>query len=397
METLLYLAKVGIIYTVLYLIYYMLFRNNTNYNANRIYLLLIIPFSYLLPILNNRVEVATHFQINLPLIEVGKINPVTTAFNWSDLLLYFYVIVSSIVFLLFLINLFKTFLIISKIKKGINKEMLPFSFFNFVYVPKEIKYEDREAILHHEQIHSIQIHSLDIIIYEISKVALWWNPFLWMGLNSVKSNHEFIADKLASEKASKYSSVLVAQLLGVNCSVLANNFNYEPLIKKRIMMMKTKKSKRLSVLKYALVLPVILIALVASSNKGDSIPAVPSPPAAPAHEEVASANQDQKVYDEVDVMPEFKGGMNSLMKYLGTHVVYPEEAKKNNISGKVYVGFVVDTKGKIKDVSIAKSADPLLDAEAMRVIKGMPKWTPGKHKGEKVNVAFKVPINFFLK
>jgi TonB family protein len=399
METLMYLAKVGIIYTVFYLIYYTLFRNNTNYHANRIYLLLILPFSYILPILNSSVEVATQFQINLPVIEVGNTTPVVTAFNWGNLILYFYVAVSALVLVLFFINIFKTLLAISKIKKGVNKEMPPFSFFSFVYVPEKIKNEDRNAIIYHEQIHCYQVHSLDIIIYEISKVLLWWNPFLWMGLISVKSNHEFIADKLASEKADKYSSVLVAQLFGVNCSALANNFNYEPLIKRRIMMMKTKKSNRLSVLKYALVLPVILVTLVASTNKGDSIPAVPSPPtppAAPALEEIAIINQDQKVYDEVDVMPEFKGGMKALMKHIQSNVKYPSESRKNGISGKVRVGFVIDFRGDIKDVKVKNAIDPLLDKEAMRVIKAMPKWTPGKHKGKKVNVAFTIPIMFKL-
>ena len=207
-----------------------------------------------------------------------------------------------------------------------------------------------------------------------------------MGLNAVKSNHEFIADKLASAKADKYSSVLVAQLLGVNCSVLANNFKSKPLIKKRIMMMKTKKSNHLSVLKYALVIPFVALAIVATTNK--KLIAKPI--------NLVAQHTSDKIYDKVDVMPEFKGGTEALMKYLGNNVKYPKEAKENKIEGKVYVAFVIDNNGNIKDVSLAKSANKHLDKEALRVVKIMPKWSPGKKDNKNVSVKTTLPIAFKL-
>ena len=93
-------------------------------------------------------------------------------------------------------------------------------------------------------------------------------------------------------------------------------------------------------------------------------------------------------------MPEFKGGTEALMKYMGSHIKYPKEAKKNNIEGKVYIAFLVDSKGNIKELKIVKSAHKLLDTEALRVIKAMPKWTPGKKDGKNVTAKVTLPIAF---
>ena len=103
-----------------------------------------------------------------------------------------------------------------------------------------------------------------------------------------------------------------------------------------------------------------------------------------------------KVYDIVDVMPQFPGGQGELMKFLRNNVKYPAEAQKKKIEGRVIVTFVVNKKGRIIDPSVERSAHPLLDAEALRVIKRMPKWTPGRMNGESVNVKFRLPITFKL-
>ena len=386
MEILFYILQTGSVYAALFLIYFLLFRNNTNFQTNRIYLLIILPLSFILPLLDFSIPQATQYQITLPTLELSNTLSETMTYSWKDLIFFICLIASATVLFKLIYNLINTINTIAEIKNGTQKEIQPFSFFSFIHVSDDIEDEDRQAIFHHEQIHSTQFHSIDILIYEISKVILWWNPILWMGLNSVKSNHEFIADKLASEKADKYSSVLVAQLLGVNCSVLANNFKSKPLIKKRIMMMKTKKSNRLSVLKYVLVIPVIGLTIMATTNK--NVHATPI--------ETVSQKGDNKVYDKVDVMPEFKGGQEALFKYLGNNIKYPKEAKTNNLQGKVFVSFIIDKKGNITDVKVIMSVHTLLDQESTRVIKSMPKWKPGKQNGKKVNVQYTLPINFAL-
>ena len=82
------------------------------------------------------------------------------------------------------------------------------------------------------------------------------------------------------------------------------------------------------------------------------------------------------------------------MQYMGNNVKYPEEAKKNNIEGKVFVSFVIDEKGNVTAISLAKSANEHLDKEALRVIKSMPKWNPGKKDNKNVSVKVTLPIAF---
>jgi len=98
----------------------------------------------------------------------------------------------------------------------------------------------------------------------------------------------------------------------------------------------------------------------------------------------------------VEDMPEFKGGEKALLKYIADHVVYPEMAKENDIQGTVYVGFVVNEKGKVTNVSILRGVDPLLDKEAIKVIENLPDWKPGKQSGKNVKVRMQVPIKFQL-
>ena len=93
-------------------------------------------------------------------------------------------------------------------------------------------------------------------------------------------------------------------------------------------------------------------------------------------------------------MPEYPGGDAAMLQFISSNIVYPIEAKEKNIAGMVYVSFVIDTTGKTTNVKIVRGANPLLDAEAVRVISSFPLWKPGKQKGKFVYVKFVVPINF---
>lgn len=102
---------------------------------------------------------------------------------------------------------------------------------------------------------------------------------------------------------------------------------------------------------------------------------------------------EAQIFQVVETMPTFKGNMN---KWLKDNVNYPILAQENGVSGKVFVAFVVEKDGSITDVKVARSVDPSLDKEAVRVVKSMPKWNPGKQRNKPVRVAFTVPINFTL-
>lgn len=103
---------------------------------------------------------------------------------------------------------------------------------------------------------------------------------------------------------------------------------------------------------------------------------------------------ENKKFKIVEKMPEFKGSLN---KYLSENITYPTKAKRMGSEGKVYIQFLVNKKGEIKDVTILRGVNKWLDEEALRVVKSMPNWNPGKQRGKPVNVIYNLPINFQLK
>ena len=113
-------------------------------------------------------------------------------------------------------------------------------------------------------------------------------------------------------------------------------------------------------------------------------------PEPPKHEE------ETKIFTVVEQMPLFPGGDAALMAYLRDNIHYPTVAAENGVQGRVVVGFVVERDGSITDVNVLRSVDPSLDREAMRVVKGMPRWTPGKQNGSAVRVKYQVPVTFRL-
>ena len=106
--------------------------------------------------------------------------------------------------------------------------------------------------------------------------------------------------------------------------------------------------------------------------------------------------EETKVFDVVEQMPSFPGGPSALMQYLNSNIKYPVVAEENGVQGRVVCTFVVEKDGSITDVRVVKSVDPSLDKEAMRVVKGMPKWIPGKQNGSAVRVKYTVPVTFRL-
>ena len=103
-----------------------------------------------------------------------------------------------------------------------------------------------------------------------------------------------------------------------------------------------------------------------------------------------------KVYEKVEVMPEFPGGDQAMMDFVAKNVVYPQEARDKEISGRVMVGFIVEKDGSISDAKVVKGIGGGCDEEAVRVVNAMPKWKPGKQKSKPVRVSFMMPFNFKL-
>lgn len=106
--------------------------------------------------------------------------------------------------------------------------------------------------------------------------------------------------------------------------------------------------------------------------------------------------EEAEIFMVVEEMPEFPGGMAECLKFLGKNIKYPTIAQENGVQGRVIVQFVVNQDGSIVDPVVVRSVDPYLDKEALRVIKTMPKWKPGKQRGKAVRVKYTVPVTFKL-
>jgi protein TonB len=118
------------------------------------------------------------------------------------------------------------------------------------------------------------------------------------------------------------------------------------------------------------------------------------PPVVPA---IDDTGQEQDVVPHVEVQPEFPGGQAALAAFMVKEVQYPKKAKRGGVEGQVIVGFVVDKDGSVTDVQVVRGVDPLLDAEAVRAVQAMPKWTPGTMNGKPVKVKYNLPVRFKLK
>jgi len=132
------------------------------------------------------------------------------------------------------------------------------------------------------------------------------------------------------------------------------------------------------------------ITFLSKNNKVDEIAVVGF------NSQEKSVKTDDEVFVVVEEMPEFPGGNLEMRKFLAQNVKYPVEAQKKGIQGKVYVTFVVNKDGSVSNAKISRSVDPILDAEAVRVVSILPKWKPGRQRGQDVAVLFTVPINFAL-
>ena len=129
---------------------------------------------------------------------------------------------------------------------------------------------------------------------------------------------------------------------------------------------------------------------LAEAVRSDIVTTAPPPPPAPKPE------VSNKVFDVVEEMPHFPGGPAALQAFLSSNTKYPVVAQENGVQGRVIVSFVVERDGSITDVKVVRSVDPSLDREATRVVKSMPRWSPGKQNGSAVRVKYTVPVVFRL-
>lgn len=261
-----------------------------------------------------------------------------------------------------------------------------FSFLNYVQLNPSLSDEAQQLIFQHEKIHVAKKHSYDILFMQIIHGLSWFNPIFILIKKELTNVHEYEVDEVMySKHKTEYMEFLLSYSLGTNSTplLLTNQFFSSKTLIKRMKLMKQKTKNRWA---FALTLPLIACSFaLVSWSFSDTHKPTPS-----------TSMANERIEGEVDKMPEFKGGQEALVNYLGANITYPQTARENKIEGTVHISFVVDPVGKVTKCSVKKGVDKDLDAEALRVISAMPDWIPGEKDGKAVNVEMILPINFKL-
>lgn len=327
-------------------------------------------------------------------------------------------------------------------------EQAPFSWVKYIIINRKDHDENLQEILTHERAHIRCRHSIDVLVCDVFCCLQWFNPAMWLLRRELCAVHEYEADKAVLDSginAKQYQILLIKKAAGGKWYSIANSFNHSKL-KYRITMMSRKKSSGWTMAKALYVLPIAAFAAIAFANcsksesentqdftydknvlqylpkdrsvkfVGYNLDGTECVLVKEADGKVRRLSADEmgvkgisiplenreipenEVFMMVEDMPEFPGGELELRKFIAENVEYPEDAKAQKQEGKVFVKFVIDKEGNVRDAEIVNGTRfESLNNEALRVIKSMPQWKPGKQRGQNVNVSFVVPINFQFK
>lgn len=455
-----YFLEVTFYWTACYLFYFLFLRRNTFFQINRAYLLGTLFLGLALPYLNfgHYLPEGSPLEVLLPAVQISPEQLEQAVFaeaennaswHWGTLLMGIYLLGA----LATAGRIFYGFYKINQLKSNSKKEQwgsvslqktdeihTPFSFFNTLFWSNRLNHlsdtEQRQIVLH-EQAHMTQWHSLDVVLVELITIAFWWNPLVYLFKNRLRETHEFLADDYVIRQTNKqqYGHLLILQsrafsslLSTQNAPVLANHFFHSQL-KKRIIMMTSKKSQPTDLLKYLLIFPLMaMLVFACESVIENEMPEIDELTAKKINESGPEFVRDTiitfnpetmqesvkvvktEVYKKVDEMPRFPGcedepggqqaieecATNALLTNIYMQIKYPAEARKAGVEGMVVASFIVGSFGGITNAKIVRNLSPECDAEVLRVIKEMPRWEPGKKDGQKVNVRYTLPVKFKL-
>ena len=294
------------------------------------------------------------------------------------------------------------------------------------------------CILAHERAHVLLGHSLDLVLVELFLCFQWFNPAAWWLKKDLRLFHEYEADRYVLSSgfdACTYQLLLIRKSVGPKLYNMVHSFNNYSL-KKRITMMMKRKSRFWTQAKSLYVLPLggfVLSLFACTDGKKPSVQESQpmetqpveaqsaKPQEAPVKEQPRDSvapfqeEKNQRVATTTPVKepvkkssgkdahenledqdPSFPGGDVACMKWLTNNINYPKEAMEKGIEGRVIVRFVVTKNGKITNAEVVRPVDPLLETEALRVIRSMPDWVPAKRNGQNVDLQFTLPITFRL-
>ena len=424
---LVYILKSAVCLVVFYLFYRLLLSRETFWRFNRFLLLSLLAFSFVLPLIH--IHTSEPVQVNTALVlmedwltdeietqPADSVLPVLPAFSWAKTLVVIYIIG---VFGFLFMNIVSVWQMFRLLRNGrqepmsdgfINEDVKlvvlpdkvsPFSWMNYVFVSEEDYDNHPYEILLHECAHIAHRHSWDLLFCELCLCLQWFNPAAWLAKQELMTLHEYEADDAvlnAGVNAQQYQMLLIRKAVGGRLTGLVNSLNQSNL-RKRIVMMLKPASNPLALAKCLFVLPLAVLAVGAfarpeiqtASQELEAVQLSDMMPATPIVNP-----EDTLIYQVVEFMPEFPGGMVELMNFVSNNVRYPAEALNTGIEGRVTTIFIVEKDGTLSNIQVLRGVDPSLNAEALRVIRSMPKWTPGRQGEKPVRTRYTVPVNFTI-
>lgn len=313
-------------------------------------------------------------------------------------------------------------------------DISPFSWFRYIIMSEKDWQENRREIVLHEMAHIRRCHSMDVAVCNMMIVFQWYNPAAWLLKRELQTVHEYEADEAvlsAGVDATHYQMLLIRKAVGERLFSMANNLNHNSL-KKRITMMKIKRTNPMQKAKIAFVLPLAAMTVAAFASQkvenlsekveqeSEAFSSVSDNPVVRAVGETARVAavkvQEEKALEEAsslsmasdtaetksgkefpcipETFPQFPGGHIALFEYLSKNIKFPKSKENEDVKVRVVTTFTVEKDGSITHAKIVRSQGEAFDNEALRVINGMPKWIPGTQNGKAVRVKYTLPITF---
>jgi len=424
----------AIILAIFGLFYKAFLQKETFFKLNRLYLLSTLLFATTVPFFNismeffaNNISSGSDILNKISEIKQGynEINEViiyaysgkltwTVIKNYLSLIYILGVIISAV---FFVFGLGKIILMILKSNPQkydgyriieTTDAIVPFSLFKWIIInPEKYSTNDMKQIIAHERMHAFQLHSFDLIFIEVLVILFWFNPFIYWYRKSIREVHEYLADEAVVENGFDqldYQQLLLSQVTDNRLVGLTSRFSYS-LSKNRLKMLTMMKSKNMSKTKVLLAIPFAIAFIFFFTNSTEFAKATNNSSIETeivAIKDSTIVKEDAKLEGEiffvVENMPKFEEKTSDEFRFfIQKNLKYPLEAKEQGVSGRVFISFVVDKEGNVRNVKVERGVNSHLDAEAVRVVKLSPKWTPGTQRGIPVNVQFTFPIVFALK
>ena len=447
-----YSVKVAVCLALFYLFHKLLMSRDTFHTFNRFAILSMMLLSLVLPLVHlsldseagiNRGTVALEGLVAQTVVADGG-NGVGEGLTLTQVLLAAYVLgvvlfvgkaLLSVGSLLRLIRRARCV----EVRNGIRiytmqGDISPFSWFRYIIMSEKDWQENRREIVLHEMAHIRRCHSMDVAVCNMMIVFQWYNPAAWLLKRELQTVHEYEADEAvlsAGVDATHYQMLLIRKAVGERLFSMANNLNHNSL-KKRITMMKIKRTNPVQKAKIAFVLPLAAMTVAAFASQkvenlsekveqeSEAFSSVSDNPVVRAVGETARVAavkvQEEKALEEAsslsmasdtaetksgkefpcipETFPQFPGGHIALFEYLSKNIKFPKSKENEDVKVRVVTTFTVEKDGSITHAKIVRSQGEAFDNEALRVINGMPKWIPGTQNGKAVRVKYTLPITF---